>query len=134
MTDKEQVLALFERSRLAWERHDVDALIAIGEGAGFGWRARDARLPLSDTSPERRDALKAVLDAYVYSRFVDVDADVTVDGDTAIIWGFFIEEFQREGQEPEVVRVRFTRLARKRDGEWTYVWGHRDTQPFDDDG
>jgi hypothetical protein len=134
MADHEEVRALLERSRTAWENRDVDELIAVGEGAGFGWRARDARLPLRDASPERSDALQAVLNAYEYNRIVDLDADITVEGDTAIIWGFFTEEFKIKGREPEVVRVRFTRIARKRDGAWTYAWGHRDNQSFDGNG
>ena len=130
MTEEEQVLALFERSRAAWEARDVDTMIAMNDGAGFGWRARDARTRLVD-SPERRKALETALATYEYARVVDVDVQVQVDGDTAILWGFFTEEFQHKDREPETVRVRFTRVARKRDGEWTYAWGHRDAQPFD---
>src|SRR5688500_3802097 len=127
MTEEEQVRALLERSQEAWENRDVETLIEIGEGAGFGWRARDARLPLK-SSPETRAALDAGLRTVGYARIVDVQADVNVDGDTAILWGFFTEEFQRIGGQPQVVRVRFTRVARKNAGHWTYVWGHRDAQ------
>lgn len=38
----------------------------------------------------------------------DVDAQVQVDGDRAILWGFFTEECQYKGGDPESVRVRFT--------------------------
>jgi hypothetical protein len=48
------------------------------------------------------------------------------------LWGFFTEEFQHKNQESEVVRVRFNNMARKREGMWQFIWGHRDAQTFDD--
>lgn len=121
---------MLEQGRQAWETQDVDALIRLNDGAGFGRRARDAR-PALRSSPELRKALQAAFEAFDYARVVDIDGDVQVDGDTAILWGFLCEEFQRKGGDPETVRVRFTRVARKRNGEWAYIWGHRDIQAFD---
>jgi ketosteroid isomerase-like protein len=70
-----------------------------------------------------------------YFRITEVDFEVSADGDIGLAWGFFTEEFQPRGGDPERVRVRFTLTAR-RDlfGEWRQLLYHRDAQPFDSDG
>ncbi len=88
MTDEDQVRALLEQDRQAWETQDVDALIRLNDGAGFGRRARDAR-PALRSLPELRKALQAAFEAFDYARVVDIDGDVQVDGDTRSCGDFF---------------------------------------------
>ena len=57
-----------------------------------------------------------------------------IDGDVAIACGFFTEEFCHKGGEPQVVEVRFSNTAARRDGEWVFVWARCDATPFDHTG
>jgi hypothetical protein len=134
VTDEEQLRALLRRVSAAWVNQDVDALTTEGGSLrGYGYRVRDARLPAPDPMAGRT-TLAAAFQTYEYFRIVDEHVNVLVDGDAAIVWGFFTEEFQNTDQPPEVVRVRFSNAAVKRDGDWKFIWGHRDAQVFDDTG
>ena len=63
------------------------------------------------------------LDRY---RIDDIEVDCRIDGDVAVLWGFFTEDFQRRGGDPESVRVRSSNVIRRRDGRRESVWNHRD--------
>jgi ketosteroid isomerase-like protein len=131
--DLEQLRAIGKASRDAWNQHDVDAILATGQGEGFGFRAREARLA-DAWGPQPKAALQAWFDSLKYYRIVDPVEDVRVDHDTGITWGFFTEEFQHSGAPAERVRVRFTNVL-QRDGDgWRLIWSHRDAQVFDEDG
>ena len=132
-TDEEQLLALLERSRDPWVRGDVDAIIERSIGTGFGYRTRAARLPWADQH-EGRERLVAWYDSLEHMRLVPGETSVLVDGDVAIVHGSFTEQFCYKGGEPQEVTVRFSNTAARRDGEWVFIWAHRDATPFDDAG
>ena len=130
--DEEELLDLVESTRAAWVRRDVDAVLATGSFSGFGYRTRAARKALPDA--ESRAPLESIIATFEYYRVVDGETHVELHGDAAVIWGYSVEEFKQEGHGPEAVRVRFSHMAVRRDGEWVVVWGHRDAQGFDDNG
>ena len=133
MSAEQTLREMFIESLERWAAHDVDALAKSPWGfLGYGYRARDARLPPPEG--ERVNALAAFFSSLEYYRFSDVDMHVLVDADTAIMWGCFTEHFKHKSLDPEVVRVRLSSTAVKRDGEWRVIWGHRDAQEFDADG
>ena len=132
-TDEELLLALLERSRQPWIDGDIDAIIDRSIGAGFGYRTRAARQPWAEQDGGR-DRLMAWYESLEYIRMIPHDTDVLVDGDVAIVYGFFTEEFCHKGGAPQVVEVRFSNTAARRDGEWAFVWAHRDATPFDHTG
>lgn len=126
---------LVERMRASfepWNAGDIDAIVAGGTADGFGFRTRDARLGFDE------DATRAMLTAWYDSleryRIEDVEADARVDGDTAVVFGSFTEDFRHRGGPPERVRVRYSHVFRRADDDWTLVWQHRDVQDFADDG
>ena len=133
MTDEAQLLALLEQSRQPWIDGDIDAIIERSIGAGFGYRTRAARLPWAERD-DGRERLIAWYDSLEHMRLTPGETNVLVDGDVAIVYGFFTEEFQHKGGEPQVITVRFSNTAARRDGEWRIVWAHRDATPFDDAG
>lgn len=132
-TDEDLLLSLLERSREPWLRRDIGAIIDEAIGAGFGYRTRAPRLPYSE-QPGGRERLTAWYDSLDYIRLTPGDTAVLVDGDVAVVHGFFTEDFQHKGGEPQSVTVRFSNTAVKRDGHWVFVWAHRDATPFDDAG
>lgn len=132
-TVEEELFALLERSRQPWIDGDVDAIIDGSIGAGFGYRSRTARRPWAEQDGGR-DRLVAWYESLEYIRMTPGDTEVVVDGDVAIVYGFFTEEFRHRGGEPQTVEVRFSNTAVRRDGEWVFVWAHRDATPFDDAG
>ena len=132
ITDEDALRGMIAASSAAWIARDAEALTTSGSSLhGYGYRVRDARTPDPDA---HRAALSVALASYDYFRIVDHDVNVRIDGDTAIVWGSFTEEFQNSGLPPEVVRVRFSNTAVKRNGEWRFIWSHRDAQDFNDDG
>jgi ketosteroid isomerase-like protein len=64
----------------------------------------------------------------------DIDVSCIVNGDIAMVWGFCTEDFEHRGEAPEHVRVRYSMVRHRRDGDWQLVWNHRDIQEFADDG
>ena len=78
--------------------------------------------------------LQAFFDSVDFYEISDVDWHGSIDGDTAIESGSFIESFQHKGRSAERVRVRFTEVSVRRDGEWKHIWAHRDAQQFDEQG
>lgn len=133
ISDEQQLLALLERSREPWIRADLGAIMDRAIGAGFGYRTRAARLPWAEQT-DGRGRLQAWYDSLEYIRLIPGDTNVLVDGDVAIVYGTFTEEFQHKGGDPQIITVRFSNTAARRDGEWVFVWAHRDATPFDHEG
>jgi hypothetical protein len=133
MSDKELLMSLLERSRRPWVEGDIDGIISRTIGAGFGYRSQTARLPGSERSGGH-ERLIAWYDSLDYIRLIPGETAVLVDGDVAVVYGSFTEEFRHKGREPKKVRVRFSNTATKRDGEWIFIWAHRDATPFDEEG
>lgn len=136
MSDAEDLVATAIASFEPWNRWDVDAILsasAFGGGAqGFGFRTRDARVDVpTDAQREILSSWYESLDRY---RIEDIEVDCSIDGEVAVLWGFFTEDFQHKGGHPERVRVRFSNVVRRRDGQWESVWNHRDVQDFTDEG
>lgn len=137
MADDEEVLTQKYLSETdAWNAHDVDRIIeesgGAGAGLGFGYRFRDARV--GGTVEEQRQALTAWFGTVDRFRVDDVDVNCSVDNDIATVWGFFTEDFAHKGQDPERVRVRFSKVLRRVGDRWQPVWSHRDIQEFAEDG
>jgi hypothetical protein len=42
--------------------------------------------------------------------------DVVVDGNIGLIWGFYVEDFQKVGEKPERILVRFSEARRRAEG------------------
>ena len=135
MNEPEQIQELGAAFVSAWDANDVDAIVASGGGAGFGFRTRDVRLlDYQDPSVDQRAFLQMWFDSLDYYRIVDFDSDVRIEGDTAIESGTFTEEFQQTGEQPERVRVRSTAVYRRQGSTWERLWDHRDAQEFTSDG
>lgn len=136
MTDADDLIALAHRCIEPWNRADVDAIVdapVLGAGAqGFGFRTRDARLDIPDEV--LRQVLRAWFDGMERYRIEDVEIDCHIDGDHAVLFGHWTEDFRTVGGEPERVRVRFSNVVRRADGGWESVWNHRDIQDFTDEG
>lgn len=133
VNDEEQLLALLERSREPWVGGDVDSIIDRSIGTGFGYRSSAARGPWAERT-DGRGRLQAWYDSLEYIRLIPGDTNVFVDEDVAIVYGSFTEEFCHKGSVPRSVTVRFSNTAARRDGEWVFVWAHRDATPFDGAG
>jgi len=102
-------------------------------GSGFGYRNRAPRAG-GRSQEERLLRLRAFFSSKDYFRIELDEIHTAVDGDVGLAWGFFTEDFQVRGQEPEKVQVRFTfTLKRDADG-WRNLLYHRDVQPFDEEG
>ncbi len=135
ITEKE-VEEVVRSGLAAWERRDVEAIVANsrGRGLGFGYRTKVERdrSGASDTEVARwTEAWLGTLENYRL-RFEELHA--AVDGDIGLAWGVYIEEFQHKGQPPERARVRFTTTLKMRADGWESLLYHRDIQPFDEDG
>ncbi len=136
MSEEDELIAQTVSSLDAWNDHDADRIFdeAQGEGGmfGFGFRARDARV---DASPEQaREGLRAFFASVDWYRIEDVETQCMIDGDVAIVFGFFTEDFCHTGMEPERIRVRQSGVLHRSNGHWRRVWSHRDAQEFADDG
>ena len=136
MTDEEQIIADTRAGFDSWSAWDIDQIIVrsggVGAGLGFGFRTREFRAAAS--TDELRASLTAwfgTLDRYTID---DVEVQCAVNGDLATAWGFYTEDFQHRGEEPERVRARFSMVRQRRNGAWQIVWNHRDIQEFTSDG
>jgi hypothetical protein len=136
MSDAEDLIADARASFEPWNDWDIDAILAataFGGGAqGFGFRTRDARVDVP--TEVQREILTFWYESLDRYRIDDIEVDCRIDGDVAVLWGFFTENFQHKGGDPESVRVRFSNVIRLRDGRWESVWNHRDIQDFTDEG
>jgi hypothetical protein len=135
MSDEEQLMARVRAGFDAWSRHDIDSIVGasgVGAGLGFGFRTRDMRPapPLED----QRAGLEAWFGSLGRYRIEDLETNCSIDGDIATVWGFYTEDFQHHDGFPERVRVRYSMVFARRDGDWQSVWNHRDIQDFSDDG
>jgi hypothetical protein len=54
------------------------------------------------------------LDRY---RIEDVETKCLIDGDIATVWGFHTEDFQHQDGDPERVRVRYSMVFHRRNGD-----------------
>ena len=128
MSDAEGLIADARASFEPWNDWDIDAILtatAFGGGAqGFGFRTRDARVDVP--TEVQREILTFWYESLDRYRIDDIEVDCRIDGDVAVLWGFFTENFQHKGGDPESVRVRFSNVIRRRDGRRESVWNHRD--------
>jgi len=115
----------------AYTAHDSQAIARLDPAApGFGFR----------TSQPRRadrpyiDALNAFFANQDYYRIEINELTAEVDGDTAVAWGFWTEDFKEKNRSPEKVRVRFTFTLKYDGNRWRTLLYHRDSQKFDDKG
>ena len=134
--DLEDLLALHHDAFEPWNAWDVDAILSndafAGGAQGFGFRTRDARIDVPlDEQREILTAWYASLDRY---RIVDTEVHGRIDGDLAVVWGFYTEDFKPKGAPAERVRVRFSNVMHRQDGRWVSYWNHRDAQDFDEHG
>lgn len=135
MSDQDDVVAQYVSGFEAWNAHDADRIFdESGDGAlfGFGFRDRDVRA--GRTVEQQRQGLKAWFGSFDWYRIDDIDVHCSVDGDIATVWGFFTEDYQHKGQDPERVRVRSSAVLHRLDGGWQQIWSHRDAQEFAEDG
>jgi hypothetical protein len=135
MSEEEQLAARVRAGLMAYDRWDIDSIVGVhgvGAGLGFGFRTRDVR-PVLPTDVQRA-GLKAWFGSLDRYKVEDVETNCSVDGDIATVWGFYTEDFQHHGGDPERVRARYSMVFHRRDGDWQIVWNHRDIQDFSDDG
>jgi ketosteroid isomerase-like protein len=115
----------------AYSAHDAEAVAGLDPASpGYGFRtsaARRADRPYVDTLK----TFFASMDSY---RIDLNEVQSAVDGDIAVAWGVWTEDFQQKGRAPETVRVRFS-FTFKYDGSlWRTLFYHRDNQQFDAQG
>jgi ketosteroid isomerase-like protein len=118
----------------AWASNDPEVIVRVDPPAnGFGFRdlqPRQAERPL----PAYKDALKAFFATKDYYRVELNELHTEVNGDVGLAWGFWTEEFNDKGQDPEKVRVRFTMTLKYDSNSWRTLLFHRDIQKFDERG
>ena len=133
-----QVEAQVRASLLAWNTADPSQIIESPGpggnygGAGFGYRTKAQRA--FQSRAEELEIINRFLAAVEYYRITIDEVESTVDNGVGLAWGFFTEEFQLKGEEPERVSVRFTTVLRRDASGWHQIMFHRDAQPFDDNG
>ena len=115
----------------AYSAHDPEAVARLDPPApGYGFR----------TSPARRadrpyiETLRTFFASMDHYRIELNEVQSAVDGDVAVAWGVWTEDFKQTGRPPEAVRVRFS-FTFKYDGSgWRTLFYHRDAQKFDAQG
>lgn len=119
------VKALDEQSVAAFNKRDVDAMMAIY------WKSPDLVSYPMDTLEEERgwDAVKAG----IKQMFATMPAGVTVEateanyevaGDVVIAWGRWRTKMKLPSGQTTTLDGRSTGVAAKRDGKWVYILDH----------
>jgi len=117
-----------------WNSLDPDRITALYTGGyGFGYRTRDPRPP-HPTKESYLKGLQSWLATLVFYRIVIDELHTVADGDIGLAWGFYHEEFQAHGREPEVHHGRFSEVMKRDASGWRTLFYHRDATPFDDRG
>ena len=89
-------------------------------------------MPARTADRPYREALNSFFASLDYYR-IDVNEIATrIDGDTAVAWGFWTEDFKEKNRSLEKVRVRFTFTLKYDRNGWRTLLYHRDAQKFDD--
>lgn len=123
----------------AWNANDVEKIVrteSLIGGTGFGYRTRAVRLPSpADSDPAAAAAsVKGFFAVFDYFRVKLDEVHTAIDGDIGIAWGYYTEDFQPKGGEPQLVRARFSGTWRREGDRWRQLLYHRDAAPFDDRG
>ena len=115
----------------AYSAHDAETVARLDPPApGYGFR----------TMPARRadrpyiDGLKTFFGSLDYYRIELNEVQSSVDGNVAVAWGFWTEDFREKGRNPETVRVRFSFTFKYDGSRWQTLFYHRDNQKFDAQG
>ena len=115
----------------AYSAHDPETIARLDPPApGYGFRTLTARR----ADRPYVDGLKTFFASLDYYRIDLNEVQTAVDGNIAVAWGFWTEDFKEKGRNPETVRVRFS-FTFKYDGTgWRTLFYHRDNQRFDAQG
>ena len=115
----------------AYTAHDSEAIARLDPAApGFGFRTLQVRR----SDRPYIDALNTFFANQDYYRIELNEVAANVDGDTAVAWGFWTEDFKEKNRNPEMIRVRFTFTLKYDGNTWRTLLYHRDIQKFDEKG
>ncbi len=115
----------------AYTAHDSEAIARLDPAApGFGFRTLQARR----SDRPYVDALNSFFANQDYYRIELNEITAQVDGNAAVAWGFWTEDFKEKNRSPEKVRVRFTFTLKYDGNRWRTLLYHRDAQKFDEKG
>jgi len=115
----------------AYTAHDSQAIARLDPAApGFGFRT----LPSRRSDRPYIEALNSFFANQDYYRIELNELTTEIDGDTAVAWGFWTEDFKEKNRSPEKVRVRFTFTLKYEGNAWRTLLYHRDAQKFDEKG
>jgi len=115
----------------AYTAHDAQAVARLDPAApGYGFRTLQ---PRSSNRPYI-DALNTFFASQDYYRIELTELNTEIDGNIAVAWGFWTEDFKEKNRGPERVRVRITYTLKYDGKEWRTLLFHRDAQNFDDKG
>jgi hypothetical protein len=117
-----------------WNFLDPAKITALYTGGhGFGYRTRAARPPHPTKESYLKD-LQSWLKTLDYYRIVIDELHTAAEDNVGFAWGFYHEEFQARGREPEVHRGRFSEVMKRDSDGWRTLFYHRDATPFDERG
>jgi ketosteroid isomerase-like protein len=117
----------------AWKSCDPQRVADLYTGGvGFGYRTLNAHAVY--TKEAYLKFLQTWFAQFEQYTITDEQIETSIDGDTGLAWGFYKEEFTVRGQEPEVIRIRFTEVLKRDSSGWRIVFYQRDSQPFDSAG
>jgi ketosteroid isomerase-like protein len=115
----------------AYTAHDAQAVARLDPAApGYGFRTLQPRR----SDRPYIDALNSFFANQDYYRIELNELNSEIDGDIAVAWGFWTEDFKEKNRSPEKVRVRITYTLKYDGKEWRTLLFHRDAQTFDEKG
>ena len=121
----EQAL-LSENRRLleAWINHDIDTIYDIQKDSiGFGYRTPGIRL---SPKPEWKQQVSQWFSSMKESTGTIDQGNAKIVGDTGFVWGWFTERIVEHDDTERYVKVRYSTTWRHENGEWKYLFYHRD--------
>jgi ketosteroid isomerase-like protein len=130
--DRDDLKAVQERYRKAWEARDIDTIVEIegGTSAGFGYTTAFPR-PLL-TKEAFRQAIEGYFNIMEFIRVTPHTAEFRVLGDTGLVWGHYAQTTKQKSGFTRTVYLRFAHTYMKIDGKWRLVLYHRSLIPNED--